>query len=76
MLEERSFAITTDRIETTWTFLRGGQRAEHRSSILLYTVRELSALLVRAGFTSFDRLDERLEPFELDSDRLWLVAVR
>lgn len=76
VLEERSFAITTGRIETTWTFLRGGQRAEHRSSMLLYTVRDLSDLLVRAGFSSFERLDERLEPFELDSDRLWLVAVR
>lgn len=76
VLEERSFAIATGRIETTWTFLRGGQRAEHRSSMHLYSVKDLIDLLMRAGFTSFETLDDALGPFELDSDRLWLVAGR
>ncbi len=74
VLEERSFAVTTGRIETTWTFLRGGERTEHRSSMRLYPVKDLTDLLMEAGFTSFETLDDKLEPFELASDRLWLVA--
>lgn len=76
VLEERSFAVATGRIETTWTFLRGGDRTEHRSSMHLYSVKDLTDVLREAGFTSFETLDDTLEPFELDSQRLWLVAVR
>jgi SAM-dependent methyltransferase len=76
VLQETAFAIATGRIETTWTFLRDGQRAEHRSSMHLYSVKDLTDLLVEAGFTSFETLDDELEPFELDSHRLWLVATR
>lgn len=42
----------------------------------LYSVKDLTDLLVKAGFTSFEALDDGLEPFELDSHRLWLVATR
>lgn len=76
VLEERSFAIATGRTETTWTFLRGGERTERRSSMHLYSVKDLTDLLTEAGFTSFEALDDGLEPFELGSDRLWLVATR
>ena len=76
VLEDRSFDIATSRIETSWTFLRDGQRAEHRSSMRLYPVKDLTDLLVEAGFTSFVAPDDGLEPFELDSHRLWLVATR
>jgi len=74
VLEERSWNAGEGRIETAWTFLRGGERTVHRSSMRLYSLHELTDLLVRAGFHSFEALDDALDPFGPDSTRLWLLA--
>ena len=74
VVEERSWNATGERIETTWTFLRGGDRTERRSSMRLYTLRELTDLLARGGFGSFEARGDDLEPFGPASTRLWLLA--
>jgi SAM-dependent methyltransferase len=71
---ETSLAVGEGRIETEWTFLRGDERYTERSSIRLYSLHELTDLLQEAGFSSFEARDDALEPFELGSRRLWLVA--
>ncbi|MFB3739908.1 MAG: hypothetical protein ACE14W_13210 [Candidatus Velamenicoccus archaeovorus] len=71
---ETSLAIGEGRVETAWTFVRGDERHTERSSIRLYTLHELTELLREAGFSSFQARDDALEPFELGSRRLWLVA--
>ncbi len=74
VLEERAFLVASSRIETTWSFLRGADRETQRSSMRLYSVRELTDLLRRAGFGTFAARDDELESFGIGSDRLWLVA--
>jgi SAM-dependent methyltransferase len=76
VLQETEWSAGTGRVETTWTFLRGSERAAHRSSIRLYSLHELTELLRAAGFTAFEARDDDLEPFELGAHRLWLVATR
>jgi SAM-dependent methyltransferase len=76
VLERRSYAVGTGRIETEWTFVRGGERHAQTTSVRVYTVRELADLLAEAGFTSFTALDDDLEPFDVGARRLWMVAAR
>jgi SAM-dependent methyltransferase len=76
VLEERAFHVAASRIETTWTFVRDGERSTQRSSMRIYSLRELTDLLREAGFDSFTARDDDLEAFGLGSQRLWLVATR
>jgi cyclopropane fatty-acyl-phospholipid synthase-like methyltransferase len=76
VLQETELSIGTGRAETTWTFIRGAERETRRSSIRVYSLHELTNLLRSVGFASFEARDGDLEPFELDSHRLWLVATR
>jgi len=76
VLERRDYAVGTGRIETEWTFVRGGERRVQTTSIRVYTVPELTDLLAEAGFTAFSALDDELEPYGLGSRRLWMVATR
>jgi cyclopropane fatty-acyl-phospholipid synthase-like methyltransferase len=74
---ETTMNLGAGRVETTWTFLR--PRAEpvvRRSSVRAYTVHELTDLLGDVGFHAFTALDAELEPFDLGSDRLWLIATK
>ncbi len=65
----------TGRVEMEWTFLKGGRKSRRRSSIRIYTLKELSELAWEAGFSevhAFGGLSG--EPFELGSGRLLLLA--
>jgi SAM-dependent methyltransferase len=74
---ETALNLGEGRVETTWTFRRpGAEPATRRSSIRCYTLHELTDLLRMVGFASFTALDADLDPFELGSDRLWLVATK
>jgi SAM-dependent methyltransferase len=75
-LQETAFVPGTGRIETVWTFLRGAERVERRTSVHLYALRELTDLLHEAGFSGFEAFDDDLEPFEVGAHRLWLVATK
>jgi SAM-dependent methyltransferase len=77
VLMETEYVVGTGRIETDWTIVGpDGRRERQRSSVRLYALAELTALLEDAGFTSFEARDDELEPFELGSHRLWLVATK
>jgi SAM-dependent methyltransferase len=76
VVEERRFDVETSRVETEWTFVKG-DRAEHRrSSIRIYSLRELRAACEHAGFArieAFGSLDRK--PFAAGS-RLYLLATK
>lgn len=74
VLEERAFSAAASRIDTTWTFLHAEERATLRSSVRIYSLRELTDLLREAGFCTFAPRDDDLEEFGVGSQRLWLVA--
>jgi SAM-dependent methyltransferase len=77
VLEDRHFDIGTGRIHTTWTFVSDEGISESKSSIRIYTYRELCDLLKQAGFSSFYGYETgKLEPFGLGSTRLSLVAAK
>jgi SAM-dependent methyltransferase len=72
--ERRVWNGAEGRIDTTWTFERAGERTVLGSSMRLYTLDELTDLLARAGFRSFEARDDALDPFEPAATRLWLLA--
>jgi len=76
-LEERWFEHETGRLESTWTFIRDGQREIRDMSMRLYTYRELIAMLEQVGFglhQAYGDLD--LTPFELGAQWLYLVTTK
>lgn len=74
---QTTFVPGTGRVEIDWTYSSpDGRRATQRSSVRLYSLVELTTLLDRAGFVSFRATDDDLEPFDLGSHRLWLVATK
>jgi SAM-dependent methyltransferase len=72
--EARRYDEGTKRIETTWTFTRGDARAQHVTSVRLYSLAEITDLFAGAGFSSFQAFDGELAPFDTSKSRLWLVA--
>jgi SAM-dependent methyltransferase len=76
VLMENAFRLDEGRVETDWTFLRGSERHTRRSSIRVYALGGLTDLLREAGFSAFEAHDDELEPFEIGSSRLWVVATR
>jgi SAM-dependent methyltransferase len=72
--EDRVYDATSKRIETTWSFTRGAERATQVTSVRLYTIDELVGVFGDAGFVSFQVRDAELLPFGPSSERLWLVA--
>ena len=81
-LEERGFDHETGRLESTWTFIRNGQRRDRERevrdmSIRLYTYRELVAMLEEAGFGEHEAYGSlEFEPFELGAPWLYLVTTK
>ena len=74
-LEERDYDYETGRLESEWTFIRGGRTEKRWFSLRLYTYRELAALLRETGFgalRAYGSLDG--EPFELGAPWLYLAA--
>ena len=78
VLEDRHWDHEQGRLEDRWTFLREGEAPQTaRSSMRIYTYRELCTLLVGAGFGSFLGLDARSgESFSMGSRRLILVGMK
>jgi SAM-dependent methyltransferase len=76
MLEERGWDKAAGRVESEWTFVREGNViAKNRSSIRVYTARELRALLEDAGFTEVEALDAPMgEELEIGSVQAILSA--
>lgn len=72
--ESRVYDEVTRRVETTWTFTREDETSSQTTSMRLYTVVELMELLSEVGFASFQAFDQELRPFQMEADRLRLVA--
>ena len=73
--DESDFDPISGRIETIWTFRRGDETAVRRSSIHLYTYRELVSVLKAAGFREFDAKGTLgRDDFRQGSRRLYLTA--
>ena len=76
-LEERGFDYERGRLESTWTFIRDGEREVREMSIRLYTYRELVTVLERAGFGEHQPYSSlEFEPFELGAPWLYLVTTK
>ena len=76
-LEERGYDHTIGRLNSTWTFIRNGQREVRDMSIRLYAYRELVAMLESAGFGLHEAYgDLEFTPFELGAPWLYLVATK
>jgi len=75
--QERSYDVLTQRTDAVWTFHRDGDRIVRKTSLRLYTVRELIGLLEEAGFENVAVFDpETRDAFALGSVRAWVLARR
>ena len=76
-LEERAYNHESGRLESTWTFVRDGERETRYMSLRLYTYRELTGMLERAGFGLHEAYgDLDMTPFELGAPWLYLVTTK
>ncbi len=68
---------TTQRIEGTWTMVRGGKRSRRRTSMRIYTPRQMERLVERAGLR-LERFYGWIDgsPLSRKSRRMISVAVR
>ena len=77
VLQDTRWDAERGRVDTDWTFVRGGDVTTAHSSMRLYTYRELSELLREAGFKHCRGLESLTgEPFTVGSRRLSLVAMK
>jgi SAM-dependent methyltransferase len=75
VLQERHFDLEARRVEATWTTVTKSGPVGQRTSVRIYSYRELVDLLRDAGFHRFDALVTGIgEPFVVGSPRLCLVA--
>ena len=76
VLEERNFNMEDSRIESNWwTIKDNGRQLKHKSSVRLYSFRELIQLFRSIGFKNFSTEGSyEGEVFELGAERLLLVA--
>ncbi len=74
-LEENRYHTTQSCVETTYTFVRGGERRSRTGVHWIFTAREVQAMLAEAGLVVEQALGS-LEggDFQLGSDYLILVA--
>lgn len=78
VLTRNRYDHETGRIDGDWTIVApDGRRESRHSSIRLYTLRDLAAILHDAGFERIESFDAgTLESFTLDASRLMLVATK
>ncbi len=74
VFQERRFDHDSGRIETLWTFQKDGREESSTISIRIYTYRELRMLCEAVGLKVVSACDRDESPFELGSNRLWLVT--
>lgn len=73
--ESRVFDPETGRLESEWVFAGKDCRQTRTSSLRIYSYRELAQMLRAAGFAELEAFGSPdLEPFELGSSRLLLLA--
>lgn len=74
-LEENRYHVAESCVETTYTFLRGGETHVRTGIHWVYTVREIRAMLAEAGLVVKEQLGSLTrDPFQVGSPYLLLVA--
>jgi SAM-dependent methyltransferase len=74
LMEKTNWISETSRNESEWIFVDGGKVSLHRSSIRIFTHRELCSLLHQAGLATIKSYGSmELKPFSV-GDRLFCVA--
>jgi SAM-dependent methyltransferase len=68
------YDVESGRVETEWRFVGDRASSVSRSSIRLYTAREVKSSLLDAGFSDVELLSRPGEPFELGSERFVALA--
>lgn len=78
IIEERILDLANSRINVVWTFINNdGKRFERKSSIRLYTYKELLDILRQAGFREFFPYGGfSNEEYNIHSFRLELIAIK
>ena len=75
LLEERRFDAPSSRVEGKWTLLRDGRESVWTSSVRMYTLRELTEVCRRAGFSDVDVIDHSTgDTTDAMPGRLFLVS--
>lgn len=75
--DARRWNAEEGRVESTWTLKRGDQTEVRKSSIRIYSIREMTHLLREAGFTSLAWHGSVFgEPYALGTNRGVVVATR
>jgi len=76
LMEKTNWISETGRNESEWVFVDSGKVSSHKSSIRIFTHRELCLMLKQAGFTKINSYGSmELKPFAV-GDRLFCVAER
>jgi len=74
VMEKTNWISETGRNESEWIFVDGGKVSSHKSSIRIFTHRELCSMLLQAGFGTIKSYGSmELKPFTV-GDRLFCVA--
>ena len=75
VIQDTHWNAERGRVDSDWTFVREGDVTTARSSMRLYSYKELCELLLEAGFRRCKGLESLTgEPFTVGSQRLALVA--
>jgi 2-polyprenyl-3-methyl-5-hydroxy-6-metoxy-1,4-benzoquinol methylase len=76
VMEKTNWISETGRNESEWVFVHGGKVSSHKSSIRIFTHRELHSMLLQTGFSTINYYGSlQLKPFNA-GDRLFCVAER
>ena len=76
VMEKTHWISETGRNESEWVFVHGGKVSSHKSSIRIFTHRELYSMLLQTGFSTINSYGSmELMPFSA-GDRLFCVAER
>ena len=75
LIEERRVVGAWEKIESTWTLIRGNERKEGRLTVRLYSGIELAEILRRAGFRRVALYGSLAQtPYDEKAERLVAVA--
>ncbi len=77
VLDDRSYDIENNRINSEWTIINGDQSTVQYSSMRIYTYSQMCGMMKEAGFDNLEAYGSvEGEKFEFRSKRLYLVGVK
>ena len=76
MIDQSRYDVTSGRMLTERTILRGGQTRRMRFFVRMFTFPELRDWLLAAGFSRVEGIDEQGTPLALQSRRMLILATK